>query len=214
MKRDTNFMAVEITRISDGLRSMEPELMKLKWFDYRFMTPLRATCLFACVYNRSYGEFIAKTRDIDESKYWRGVDINQHLISFWRGRQAADTIGCRYDYYVRSAFERVLDHGWRYLPQPNQLYSEQLVLEVGDKWSELKKNVLQLANGDIYRAENYVGLPEQRAYHDYLIEQVRQRALPCALLSSVLSANLLPASVATKAFTRDELTKAIDFCRC
>lgn len=209
---------IELERIPDSIRVQESKLYTRKWFDYRDLLPIQATQEFADCYVRVYKDYYAKTRDLGMSdSVQHALDTNnvrhsQSLNVLTKARQCADIIGCKYDFYLRFAFERFLHRAWRYLPRPNQLYSEELVLDARDHWSLTKKTSLQLAEKERFLVVNYTGHPDQDAYHAYLIEQVRSREHPEMSLGRVLfREKQLPVDIAESNFGRDVIERSIYF---
>lgn len=210
-------VVAEIDKVSESIREVEAELLTVKWFDYRLMLPSEATALFVETYDRICKEYLMKIRDVDAaSGIHLSPDGNRDVfdlkgwVSFWKARQASDRIGCKYDYFIRFAMERVLRNGWRYIPRPNQLYGEELVLDARDSWTKWQQVSLQLTDSEDFKAGNYAGRPEQDEYHLYLIGQINRRSHKHMALCRVLfTEEMLPASVAEKHFTRDEIDMAM-----
>lgn len=205
---------LELSKIPQELRDEEPKLMQTRWFDYRHLLPAQATELFALTYVDVYRELYAQMQDMriaGRVKPLLNDEIfeSPDLLPFWRARQAADSIGCKYDFYLRFAFKRFWDRGWRYLPRPNQLYGEELILDIHDAWEEAKRCVLHLARLQRFQPGHYDGHPDQDAYHAYLIEQIKSREHQHMLLSRlVFREKVLPLDRAQNAFSADVLKRA------
>lgn len=205
---------IELSVIPPELREDEAELMQKRWFDYRDLLPAQATELFANtyveIYRDMYGAFI-DIRDAEEIKPLTGVDLfeSPDLLPFWRARQAADSLGCKYDFYLRFAFKRFVERGWRYFPRPNQLYGEELVLDIADSWEEAKRCMLYLAKSYRFDPAGYFGHPDQDAYHAYLVEQIKAREHQHMLLARlVFKEGVLPLERAQNEFSADVLKRA------
>lgn len=213
LTRDDSWM-LELAHIPAELREDEAALQSSRWFDYRHLLPAQATLLFATTYEEVYREKYAQLRDYRDAHKvapLRGQDIfkSTDLLPLWRARQAADRIGCRYDFYLRFAFDRAWERGWAYMPRPNQLYGEDLVLDVADAWAELRRASLQLARSERFKMARYNGHPDQDAYHDYLIEQVRDREHPHLVLARLIyREKCLPAELAGEQFGSEVLRRA------
>ena len=205
---------LEIAKIPDELRKDEAELRLSRWFDYRDLNAVQLTYLFADRYDTIYREFYAKTIDEERAEKVRtliGKDVfeSPELIGVWRARQAADAIGCKYDFYLRFAFNRFFERGWKYAPRPNQMYGEELVMDVKDAWDATLQCTLQLANRKRFQAGNYEGHPDQDAYHSYLVDMVKTREHKHLILSRlVLKERILPQSIAEKHFDNEVLRRA------
>ncbi len=124
-------------------------LQETKWFDYRFISPVEATEIFANEYKLMYKKFWAVNFDFDESKRRRGLPLGsiledpKYATAIWRARQLADEICMPYDIFLRAAFQLWLDNGPQRLPQPNHLYS--------GKWAENIKTPIEKELSDISR---------------------------------------------------------------
>lgn len=204
--------------VPSHLLEKEKELETLKWFDYRRMNPVSSTSLFFLVYLKIYKEFYAKEFDVETAvdalpdfcDEEGNVTLATRLL-FWVARQSADSIGCRYEHYIRTAFKRVYEFGWSYLPSPEQLSTMDCVMDVKDNWEEWKIHSLQLAHSDWYSAKSYCGSPEQNAYHEYLVEQCRLRKQPLYTISRVVyQEKLIPVNIAETLFSKEELERALE----
>lgn len=211
--RDDSWM-LEIAKIPQELREDESELMQTRWFDYRHLLPAQATYLFAAIYDEIYREAHARAKDIDEAEEIMPLMVQDifdspELTSMWRARQVADRIGCRYDFYLRFAFSRFFDRTWRNFPRPNQLFSEELELDITDEWSHAKNVTLQLAKDKRFTIDAYSGHPDQVAYHAYLVEQIKQREHQHMLIARlVFKEKVLPPEVAGEHFGIDVIRRA------
>lgn len=205
---------LELANIPQELRDEEAALMKTRWFDQRDLLPAQATYFFTSRYDEIYRDHFAMMRDRDgaEEAMTRVVDDVFHgsdLIPMWKARQEADKIGCRYDFYLYFIFKRVWERGHRMLPRPNQLYGDELVLDIRDAWEEAKRSSLQLATSPRFKPDAYVGHPDQIAYHAYLVEQIKQREHPAKLIARlVFRERVLPLEIAGEHFGGDVLHKA------
>ena len=208
---------LEIAKIPHSLRDEEAELMKSRWFDYRHMLPAQATYLFVHAYNEMYREVHAKIRDYREavtaaSLITEDIFEGKDLLSMWRARQEADRIGCKYNFYLRFAFNRGLERGWAYIPRPNQLFAETLALDIKDAWADERMYSLQLATNLRFVVDCYVGHPDQDAYHLYLIAEAKKREHPHMILARLIfQEGILPYEIAGQHFGVDVLLRAKRF---
>lgn len=189
----------------------EDQLSELKWFDYRVLTPELATELFTTAYGVIFREFYGKVVDYatvgHAQPFPKGVAEELHYLN--QARQAADSIGCRYDFYLRAAFWRFVNRGFADLPRPNQLYAEEVILDVRDVWTAQKNAELQLAKHHTFTVDNHTGSALQLAYCDYLIDQIKRRALPhLALATVVFTRRQLPFDFALQHFGPEILKRA------
>jgi len=204
----------EINLIPEELRVEEAELMMSRWFDYRDLLPAQATLLFAERYEAIYRETYAKTRDLNKAETIELVLVSNlfkstELIPTWRARQAADRIGCKYDFYLREVFKRIWDRGWRYLPRPNQLYGDEMMSDIKEVWKLETLCSLQLAQSQRFKVASFVGHPDQVAYYDYLVAEIKRREHPHLSLARVVFRDkVLPLEIAGEHFGGDVLRRA------
>ena len=214
--RDDSWV-LEIAKIPETLRIAEPLLQSTRWFDYRTKTPAQLTYLFAERYEAMYREFYAKTRDAeraDKITVMLHDDIfnSPELLCYWQARQAADTIGCNYDFYIRFCFERAWDRAWKYIPRPNQIYGEEILLDATTAWKNQLKYSLSLAKLDRYKNADYAGHPDQDAYHSYLVQQINSREQKHMILARlIVKEKCLPLSVAKAHFNKALLYQALSY---
>ncbi len=211
-KRD--YWILEMSHIHASHRANEARFQSQRWFDYKRMTGAEATYLFADNYSLEYQDCYKRTRDIrtvDAVTPFSPDDVFQSsdLTSMWLARQGADSIGCKYTFYLNHIFEVFASRGWKNLPRPNQLYSEELVISVNTAWNHRCMVILQLAEQPFFFAESYVGHPDQVAYYDYLISSINKRESKHYALSSVLRKKILPTELAIEAFGQDTYKKAL-----
>lgn len=208
-----------LEKIPQGLRDQEAELRQTRWFDYRFMTPAEATYLFAAEYRHAYIEAFKRTRDIRKAETinpFSPADIfdSKELNAMWQARQAADAMGCKYDFFLRFAFLRFEHRGWRFFPRANQLSSEELALDARDAWATVCRASLQTAVLPIFKADQFDQLPEQTEYYDWLCKQVQQREHPHMALANLVYTNGdLPESIAAQHFDEAVLKRAKTFAQ-
>jgi hypothetical protein len=195
---------------------LEPTLMTGKWFDYRFMSAVEATYLYASefvkAYRRMYRENIdgmkadyvlaaMSRRDLlkyeapttkSASRKNRGRDPdrekhNQYLGSLWRGRQTADAMGVPYEIYLELAFQRRLRY-WQksHLPRPHQLYSDLCTDFVEDEWKKRQRDRLYFSTHENYQNARFSGLDYQDQHHEWLLHQADLRGNPPVLLADLI----------------------------
>lgn len=218
-KSRDEYVTLALTKIPEHLRENEAELRTTRWFDYRFMTPAQATYLFAAEYRKAYIDAFARTRDIrkaEEIRPFSPDDIfdSKELNAMWQARQAADAIGCKYDFFLRFAFLRFEHRGWRFFPRANHLSAEELVLDIRDAWGTTCRASLQTAALDTFQAAAFDQLPEQSEYYTWLCSQVRQREHPHLALSGLVYTNgVMPEQVASEHFTQEIMKRAKIFAQ-
>lgn len=200
-------------RVNQIHREDEAGLQRSRWFDYRNLLPAQATYLFAAQYRHEYLSAYRHSVDIrtvDQVRPFSPDDIfrSPELISMWLARREADRIGVKYDFFLSCAFGRFYNRGWRSFPRPNQLYAEELVLDIRDTWKARCAEVLTLAENPFFLAENYVGHPDQDQYRLWLVAQVNTREHKHMTLSRLIRAGHLPVEVASKFFDQSVIKRA------
>jgi hypothetical protein len=171
---------------------------------------VQATYLFAHEYAQAVRRAYAQQKDIrklDEVKGFavEGLFESRELTAMWRARQAFDAIGCRYAYGLDFIFRRFCERGWKVFPRPNQLYAEEIILDVRDAWRAECKAVMQLAKDARFNAANFTGHPDQIAYQAWQIAQVKTRGGNRAMLI----ARLLQEHVLTEAAVAAEFGDSV-----
>lgn len=209
---------LEIARVPEELREAESKLTQSRWFDYRHLLPGQATQLFADRFEAIYAEMYAKLRDYRTAESVRifqtEVFDSPDFLSCWIARQAADEIGCDYDFYIRFALNRAWERGWRYIPRPNQLYNEALTADMKEAWIAESRFILKLAKHERFKLGAYEGHPDQDAYHEYLIAQVTQREQKHMVLGRLLhKEHCLPEALAIERFGSELVGKANGYYR-
>jgi hypothetical protein len=206
-----------LTRVDPSLRVAESLLFSRKWFDQRHLHPVQATYCFAHEYAESIKRAYARQKDIRTLAGVQGFDVeklyeSRELTAMWRARQAFDAIGARYDFGLDFIMKRFCERGWRVFPRPNQLYAEEVILDVRDAWHRECKAKTQLARHPRFDARCYTGHPDQKAYQAWQVEQVKTRGGNRAmLLGRLLQENVLAESVVRAAFGEATLTQARKF---
>ncbi|KVH05377.1 hypothetical protein WS84_27985 [Burkholderia anthina] len=206
-----------LSRIAPSSRAVEALLFLRKWFDYRHLHPVQATYLFAHEYHDAIKRAYARQKDIRTVEKIKPIDVaglfdSRELAAVWRARQAFDAVGCRYEFGLDFVVRRACDRGWRTFPRPNQLYAEEVALDLRDAWIAECKKSIQLARDERFLIENYRGHPDQIAYQAWQIDQIKSRGGNRAmLLSRLLSERAVSESVARAAFGEVTLQQAKRF---
>jgi hypothetical protein len=206
-----------LTRVDPSLRAAESLLYSRKWFDFRALHPVQATYRFAHEYAESVKRAYARQKDIRTLAGVQGFDVeklfeSRELSAMWRARQAFDAIGVRYDFGLDFIMKRFCERGWRVFPRPNQLYAEEVILDVRDAWHRECKAKTQLARHERFDARNYTGHPDEKAYQAWQVDQVKARGGNRAmLLGRLLQENVLTEAVVHAAFGEAMLAQARKF---
>lgn len=207
---------IALRQISFALRDRESGLFAKKWFDCRHMAPAQATYLFAHEYQQAVRRLYASTRDVvtaAEKRAFEPDDIfkSSEATAMWRARQAFDALGCRYAWGLDFALKRSIDRGWHYFPRPNQLYAQDLLLDLRDAWVKHCVDIFEPVKGERFRIENFHDHPDQVALQTWLADQVKRRPRPQMLLSRLFKERLLSEALALKVFGEEVVQQAKRF---
>ncbi|MFP1634136.1 hypothetical protein ACLB6G_20595 [Zhengella sp. ZM62] len=164
----------------------ERELMNVKWFEYRFMSPAKATSLFAQEYREAFRRSFAANIDFRQAENVSGINSrtmfeNRRVrTQVWRARQRADETGMPYNHYLSAAFKFAERRQRKWLPQPSQLHfpdsAHEAWTEFRDRyWEECLRDLSpDVANDPAFLIENYCGLPAQDAYRMFIVGEGRR----------------------------------------
>jgi len=180
--------------------SYEGALYRTKWFDYRYLHPVKATYLYADAFKTAYRRLYRETIDYraaDAIKPLKKDDLFECppalISSVWRGRQHADALGVPYNLYTQWAIEACLRFWNRnHLPRPQQLYSGHVCEFVEKKWEDHQRGSLNAGSHFSFQAQNYAGTPTQIAHHEWLFEQAGKRENMLSSLIAMFKRGLLP----------------------
>lgn len=186
-----------INKIPKKERKIETELMTTKWFDYRLMHPMYATYYFYHLYIKEFQAFWAKAINFETSSFiypFKGdarLDFMKarEALSIWRLRQKADLLGIRYDFFLKTAFNKIhrMQAGGRIIPpRPAMFNKEELLAEIHNEWLAMCKASLQIACSPYFTVLNFNNSLMQREHESFVLDQVAQRTIPYYSLSSCL----------------------------
>jgi len=209
-----DYEMLALARISEPHRRDETALFQTKWFDYRHLHPVAATYMYADRYAQAVRDIFAQTKDRDEALAvvpFAPSDVFQcnELIGFWLARQALDRLGIRYEFALRFAMNRFALRGWSYFPRPNQLYTEELLLDTRDAWNKECAHSLQIAKHHRFTAQHYIAHRDQIDYQAWLVKQIQTREHPHRPISRLLSEKLISKNVINDVFGEKVLNKAM-----
>lgn len=197
----------------------ERDLMKCKWFDYRFMTPAQATEAFAtaylAVYRRKWSTYLS-TEEAENKKAFRDGDWRSsrtERTSCWKARQAADLLGLPYHFFCEHALESALRTGWRKPPRPNQLYPLGNLGAVEAAWKEYCSGVEWMISAlPQYHLDNFAALDAQYAHQDWVVDSIRQRHMkPTLIARACFELCVLPLDRAYLEFGPVRVNAALDY---
>ena len=206
-----------VAHFGPKLTQPEAELMRLKWFDYRRMHPLKATYYFAHCYSKAYGEFLALAVDRN-MRYARGikeVDFieSREAKSIWKLRQAIDRSGMSYPFFLRFAMNWCFKSLWKRPPRPSQLlHNEELWADAIQAYQESLASSMRFAQDPWYRASMFENHSFQIDYQEFIIAQIKSRKHPYLALNAALYLeDALRFEAAVSEFTETEIKRAIEF---
>jgi hypothetical protein len=206
-----------LSRVGPALRVAESLLFTRKWFDYRALHPVQSTYLFAHEYAEAVRRAYGRQKDMRTLDTVKGFDVeslfeSRELTAMWRARQAFDAIGCRYEYGLDNIMKRFCDRGWKVFPRPNQLYAEEVILDVRDAWRRECQAVTQLAKHERFHTAQFIGHPDQIAYQAWQIERIKTRGGNRAmLLARLLQEHVLSEQMIAAEFGDGTLAQAKRF---
>ena len=174
-------------------RPFEVSLMQTKWFDYRQLTPVQATYLFAHYYRDAFKRFFRMHVNHASAEYVKPLkdeDLFKNkqvtVSGLWRARQHADAMGVPYEEYLADAFERAMKTQRERLPLTTQLYTDNVLEFVQERWEQRQRAKLYVAESDLYRNDNYLGLTAQDAHHEWLFAQAEKRPNRIEILNDLI----------------------------
>lgn len=183
---------VAIDAIPRDLLTREADLMQTKWFDYRTLHPWQATALFLEAYRSEHAWIMRKREDVTTHWFRKGISCSKlhnagkhQMVAIWKARQAADSIGCPYDFYCRELLDWAEKRNWTHLPHMNQVYSEAHIEVVKEFWERGKRDRLRTAHESCFHRDAGDEW-HQKSYRDFLIEQVARRPVRDLALASVI----------------------------
>jgi len=200
----------------------ESTLVSLKWFEYRFMSPLDATRHFQKAYSAAYRRAFEQHIDREQAKNVRGSDLikfetNQgERTQLWEARCRADEAGIRYEEYISMSFDFAMRRQRKKLPRPNQLHhpgdAERWWLEMRDRrwWELLDEQIVRVGNLAPYRIELYEGFEAQDAYRRFVVDQVQRNkiSLERALRAYSVEARQVPEEMFAAVVTPEQFERA------
>jgi hypothetical protein len=178
-------------------RKKESELMASKWFDYRLMHPMMATYYFYHLYVQEFQAFLAKTVNRDTATFifpFKGEARFDFLkareaLSIWRLRQQADLLGIRYEFFLKTAFNkmyRMIANGRVVPPRPAMFNKVEFLSEIHIEWEAMCKAVIQFACSPYFTVSCFENSLMQLDYESYMVRQVWSRRIPYYSLSACL----------------------------
>ena len=177
-------LAIMRTLIHSKDFAVERELMATKWFEYRFMSPLAATELFAAKYTEGLQSYVRANFDVELSAKVRGVPAGlpskreRWFTQVWRARQRADTMCVPYELVIEFGFHFASRRKRKWTPLPHQLFASEANSEA---WHGLFPSFVEdqmpiyLARLDDprYRSEHDHGLSPQLQFREFMRDELK-----------------------------------------
>jgi hypothetical protein len=210
-----SYEALALKYSTSSVMKQEADLYRTKWFEYRMWHPVRATYYWANCYVEASRRFCAQNFDVEKAKTAKIIsheDIFQtrDAAAATIARQALDRIGCRYEWAMFFMTKRFSDRGWFAMPRPNQLYGEELTLDIADAWALECNASLQFPKDTAFQArDGKLQTPVQSEYVDWVVQQVRARGTDqWRSVSRLLSEGILTQTLAEHHFGPDTTRRA------
>lgn len=183
-EQDKNALMLKMPR---ACLENEVAAMNSRWWEYRGMSPVDTTYLFAKEYKDATIAWNRMCKDDataeSRANYFVPEDIfkSRDLYAIWMARQHADLLCIPYGFLMHFAIRRQLNMTLRHMPRPNQLYSDEFHIDLTAAWSQRRLEFLQLPTSADFR-ERLNRQDCQSAWRgqfkSWLFEQVRQRPGP------------------------------------
>lgn len=205
--------AATLRLISHRDMKNEPQLYRSKWFDYKFVHPMRATEIFMSEYEIALRRGIKQRTDFNVAKFAQvlkdGLLEDQRkadITGLWKARRSADRLGIEYSAYCRFAMNYALLCNWTYLPKPTQMYSSvmpenashSMLSYIQECWEKFE---LPDPKDPHYLPENYDGHPYQNEYIRLILKRIEiSRHKPGAVATFVFNKKLISEELLVKRF--------------
>lgn len=203
-------------KLDPEVRADEASLMDTRWFDYHALHPTEATYLYAHHYRehfRIHIETYVDIRTADIRRAFTPDDIfeSRDLTAMWRARAMADSLGIPYPFVLRFASKRAYTQLQRGYPRPNQLYSEEFVIDLKAAWEEGCATTLRYSRVEGMRASEHRGTPDQKRHVAWVIAQIKRRPAPHHnLLRRMFREDVLSPKLVGDHFPLDEIERALE----
>jgi hypothetical protein len=160
-------------------RAAEPELMRCKWFDYRRLHPTTATYLFAHHYKQAVRTWAETTHDLEGASKVRAfapADIfkGREATAMWNARACADSLGMPYDLFFSMTAQRAMNQLWSKFPRPNQLYGEEVVIDLKAMFDELCATTLVYSRDPWFKVPQFFGHAVQLEHREHVLQRLQQ----------------------------------------
>lgn len=162
----------------------ESALMMVRWFDYRFTSPLSLTLSFGQIYREKLRAHIRRHEDVAKADTVSGVSTGlpgeraDWFTALWRARQRADGFFLPYDVYIEFCFDFSSRRKRRWNMLPSQLHpspaNKEAWLECFERfYSDRVPHLIKRAGEvPVYRLENNLGLPAQIQFREIMLSEM------------------------------------------
>lgn len=177
-------LAIMRTLIDSKNFAVERELMATKWFEYRFMSPLAATELFAAKYVEGLRRYVRANIDLELATKVRGIpaglpsERKPWFTQLWHARQRADSMCVPYELVIEFGFHFVSRRKRKWTPLPHQLFASDANSEA---WLPMFESYVEehlplyltRLDDPRYRLEHDRGLPPQLQFRKIMREELK-----------------------------------------
>lgn len=225
---------IALDRISGTLLAKEAQLSNSCWFDYRLLHPTQRTYLFAHYYEKAYRfmlrlhvdyeqaegdnprSYLPKEDPLGKTKAQLLRDKRSGITSafrttttVWKARQKADELCMPYEEFCMSGMKAAIGRIWQRTPNPAQLYSDNIVNLIIDRWAILATEQIFAAANSFYELKNWRNHPSQFEHAQWLISQIQCRVNPeMALAHYAFNRKMLPSQLLRSAFSEAKILSA------
>ncbi|MBS9810588.1 hypothetical protein J4H70_17590 [Vibrio alginolyticus] len=200
---ETECDKIALDRVSASLLKKEANLATTAWFDYRLLHPTTRTYLFAHFYEEAYRymlrlhvdyeqaegdsprSFLPKKDPLGKPQHVLNREKKTGVIAayrnctmVWKARQKADEYGIPYDVFCMSGMKAAIGRIWQRTPNPAQLYSQEILNAIIDRWADLATQKMFVATNPFYSLKNWSGHPSQFDHASWVCEQINARVNP------------------------------------
>lgn len=202
--------------IDPAHRERESDYLDTRWFDYHAMHPTEATYLFAHHYreqSRAYHEKYVDLRTADQHRAFAPNDIfmSRDKTAMWIARGTADSLGIPYDFMMRFSGQRAYQQLYRGFPRPNQLYSEEFLIDLKEAWRERLTVSMVYSKAPGMRASEHSGTSDQLRHVAFVCAQIKRRPPPhTGLLRRFFKEDVLAPNLVRDHFPVDEISRSME----
>lgn len=211
-------LEVKSMKIDPAHREDEAKLMRTCWWDYRDMHPAAKTYLYAELYRQQtlkFYEAMVDIRTLDNARAFTPNDIfmSRDMTGMWLARRMCDENGWPYEFVLRFCQDRFFLRTQRSFPRPNQLYGEELEIDLHAAWQERLARQITYASDQRFRMSNWRGEVTQAQHLQFVIGQIKQRPAPRhRILARMLSEDVLSKPMIAAHFSQGEAVEAERYC--